>query len=387
MSFSACKNDDIEEGTLVDSDAVLKTAIVVNYVDVVYASYEDSYNEAVKLQNAITVFLANPESETNFEAAKQAWLNAREPYGQTEAFRFSNGPIDDEDGPEGWLNAWPLDEAYIDYVTGDATAGIINDPINYPSISKTLLVSLNENGKDDNISVGYHAIEFLLWGQDAEIPTPERNKGLRPRTDFIKDGTATNQERRAEYLKVCAELLVDHLKLMVDEWKPSGAYRTAILNKPSDEVLANMISSIGILSKAELAGERIFVAYNNESQEDEHSCFSDNTHRDIILNAQGISNVYKGEYTRVNGSVVSGASLSQLVTLKQPALGAEITSLLANVLAKTKNIGEPFDYAITPASGKRQGVYDAAVILQLLGTKFTQAGSALGLTVTADFKE
>ena len=50
-------------------------------------------------------------------------------YSPTEVFRFYGGPIDDDNGPEGLLNAWPLDEVFIDYVLGNPDAGIINDPL------------------------------------------------------------------------------------------------------------------------------------------------------------------------------------------------------------------------------------------------------------------
>jgi putative iron-regulated protein len=44
------------------------------------------------------------------DAAKEAWLTARQSYGPTEAYRPYGAPIDDDNGPEGQLNACPLDE-------------------------------------------------------------------------------------------------------------------------------------------------------------------------------------------------------------------------------------------------------------------------------------
>ncbi|MCB0226566.1 MAG: iron-regulated protein, partial [Anaerolineae bacterium] len=160
-----------------DLDA-LKTEAVETYANIVFANYEDAYNSAVELQDKIDAFVADPTAET-MQAAKEAWLAAREPYGQTEAFRFYGGPIDDEDGPEGLINAWPLDEVYIDYVDGEETSGIINDVETYPTIDKELLISLNEVGAEENISTGFHAIEFLLWGQDLSSD----GAGNRPYTD------------------------------------------------------------------------------------------------------------------------------------------------------------------------------------------------------------
>ncbi|MFT5646920.1 MAG: putative iron-regulated protein, partial [Aureispira sp.] len=149
-----------EEG---DPNADLKTNVVKNYCEIVYASYEDSYNKAIDLQTAINTLVATP-TQTSFDGARAAWLAAREPYGQTEAYRFYDGPIDDADGPEGALNAWPLDENYIDYtrdnVGGVSNTGIIYDLTNYPSITASVLSGANEVGGEKNISIGYHAIEF-----------------------------------------------------------------------------------------------------------------------------------------------------------------------------------------------------------------------------------
>ena len=131
----------------------------------VASSYADAHAAAVELRDAIASFVADP-SEAGLEAARQAWLDAREPYGQTEAFRFYDGPIDNpETGPEGRLNAWPMDEAYVDYVEGMPDAGIINDAASHPTIDAELLSQLNEQGGETNIASGYPAIEFLLWAK------------------------------------------------------------------------------------------------------------------------------------------------------------------------------------------------------------------------------
>ena len=114
--WTACDDDD-DEAPMDTSDpnAALKAAIVENYADIVYQNYEDALTSAQTLDAAITEFINNP-TEDNLDDAKDAWLEAREWYGQSEAFRFSEGPIDAEEGPEGLLNAWPLDENYLDYV-------------------------------------------------------------------------------------------------------------------------------------------------------------------------------------------------------------------------------------------------------------------------------
>jgi putative iron-regulated protein len=326
------------------------------YASMAFAAYNDSYNLAVVLENTIINFVDNP-SQANFDAAKQAWLDAREPYGQSEIFRFVDGPIDNPaDGPEGLLNAWPMDEAYVDYVDGNATSGIINDLTNYPTIDAASIISANEFGSETNISLGYHAIEFLLWGQDLSATTA----GVRPYTDYIVGGTSDNQVRRGQYLKLCADILVQGLDQVKTEWDPNVAnnYRVTWLALDNATALRKMFNSIRAMSGDELSGERMFTAYDNMDQEDEHSCFSDNTHRDIILNSQGIENLYLGTYTDVNSTVVSGYSLSDLVAEVDAANNTIMITKLADAKAKIDLMYIPFDQAIVlPA--ERPKVLDA----------------------------
>ncbi len=229
------------------------------------------------------------------EAARGAWRESRVPYLQTEAFRFYGGPIDhEESGVEGLMNAWPMDEAYIDYVEGNVNAGVINDAERYPEISKEMLVKLNEKDGEANISTGYHAIEFLLWGQDFRADGP----GERTFEDY---STATNASRRGDYLLAVGDLLVEHLQMLATAWDLESRgeiIREEFLALPADEALHHIFTGIGVLSGFEVSGERLAVAYVTKEQEDEHSCFSDNTHVDMIEDVRGIQNVWLGIYGR-----------------------------------------------------------------------------------------
>lgn len=375
IGLSSCKKKKV---------ANLKTEFQTTYADIVSANYEDSYNTAVTLKSEIDAFITAP-SAANFVTVKTAWLNAREPYGQTEAYRFSGGPIDEENGPEGLLNAWPMDEAYVDYVVGSANAGIINDVT--IAITKAELEGLNEDGGEKNISIGYHAIEFLLWGQD-DANTSLLTAGGRPYTDYVVGGTADNQLRRGEYLKVCAELLVEHLKLMVDEWKVGGAYRTTFLALDSDVALSNVMTGMGVLGKSELAGERIYTALDNQDQEDEHSCFSDNTHRDIILNLKGIENLYLGKYVSSTGTITSGTSLSDILEKSDKDLNAKLKESFDLATVSVTGITVPFDYALTQETPGGSGHINSSVTnLRTLGDVLAEAGTELGLTISTELPE
>ncbi|MRG96199.1 iron-regulated protein [Polyangium spumosum] len=312
--------------------------VIEGYADLVYRTYGEAAGEAASLNASLGAFVAEP-SQTRFDVAREQWLLARNPYGLTEAFRFYGGPIDDDDGPEGQINAWPMDEAYVDYVASDANAGIINDPATYPMIDEATIASLNEKDGEKNISTGYHAIEFLLWGQDMNADGP----GQRPFTDYVVDtGTAANQARRGQYLTAAGKLLVQDISAVASEWAPDGgAYRATFVALPPEEALRRILLGIGSLSGAELAGERMQVAYDTKEQEDEHSCFSDNTHMDFLQNARGIQNVYLGKRGQVDGP-----GLDDLVRERDPALDARLQAEMQASIEAIEAIGKPFDQKI-----------------------------------------
>lgn len=372
---ASCSNDDNNN----DSTSNSKEAVVENYANIVSANYQKAYDDAVVLKTAINQFTATP-TQANFDNAKNKWKDSRESYGTTEAFRFANGPIDDENGPEGLLNAWPLDENYIDYVDNNGAVlngGIINSLAEFPAITKDVLEGLNEEGGEKNISVGYHAIEFLLWGQDLTAPS-EHKAGLRPYTDFLNGGTAANQARRRDYLNVCADLLVDNLAYLVNQWKVGGPYRTTFLALPTDEAIRNIYLGIATLAQAELAEERMNVALGNADQEDEHSCFSDNTHRDIATNLQGIINVYQGKF----GSI-DGPSLEDLVKNADVNAYNDTSASVNASLTKTDAILKPFDHAISGGLDSPEGAKVRVAVLELknLGANLIAGASKIGVTV------
>ncbi|MHB0762839.1 imelysin family protein [Stutzerimonas sp. NM35] len=378
-------------------------AVVSHYADMAHAIFSDAHATALKLQEAVDGLLANPTDET-LQAAKEAWLAARVPYMQTEVFRFGNPVVDEW---EGQVNAWPLDEGMIDYVEGDyqhalgnpgATANIIanqqlqigEDSIDVSNITGKLLASLNElAGSEANVATGYHAIEFLLWGQD--LNGTEAGAGTRPVSDYLEgEGcTGDNCDRRRTYLKAATDLLVSDLEEMVGEWAPgnTGNYRASLEGESAENGLRKMFFGMGSLSLGELAGERMKVALEANSPEDEHDCFSDNTHNSHYFNARGIRNVYLGEYQRVDGSTLNGPSLASLVDGIDPEVNVtlktdlETTDAKLQVLVVSAENGEAFDQLIAPDNSEGQDKVRAAIAALVQQTaSIEKAAAALGIT-------
>lgn len=355
--------------------AASPATVVAHYASLVFAGYEDTRDSARNMHMAITLFIAAPSADT-LAAARKAWLAAREFYGQTEAFRFYGGPIDGAKGPEGRINAWPLDESYVDSVQGKPQAGLINN--RKQAITKKALSRLNERGGEENIATGWHAIEFMLWGQDLSLIGP----GDRKAEDFI-DSKAPNADRRRLYLRVVTELLLDDLGTLVRAWTPrkKANYR-ARFEKGGNESLRKMLVGLGSLSRGELAGERLEVALASQDQEDEHSCFSDNTHRDVVTNALGIENVWLGRYKRADGSLLLGPALKDLVQARDPALAQKATQQIADSVAAAQAIQAPFDREIVGAKDApgRRRIEKTVDSLTAQSKDLVAAAGAIGIT-------
>ena len=379
---ASCGSDDEAAETSAASSPVTEATVTAEamagvattYADLVSASYAASIASATEMQAAIAAFVAAPDDAT-LEAAKQAWLTARDDYGPTEAFRLYDGPIDDpETGPEGQINAWPMDEAYVDSVDGDPTAGIINNPTDFPEITTDVLVAANESGGESNISTGWHAIEFLLWGQDLSADGP----GARPVTDYT---TKPNADRRAEYLTLLTQLLLDDLDFVAAQWDADGgAYRAEFVADPKGAV-QRIFRGIGALSAGELAGERMAVAFETKDQEDEHSCFSDNTNSDVVNNASGIRMVYLAEFAGIDGP-----SPSDLIASVDPDLDVRLRANLDQSVALAEAFPATFETMIAAPEGDPANAAFLAALesIEDQGVLFAEAAAALGLEISLD---
>jgi putative iron-regulated protein len=372
-----------------------------HYADIALAGYEDSLTTARALQSAVAALIATPSDET-LQAARQAWLAARIPYQQTEAFRFGNPIVDDW---EGRVNAWPLDEGLIDYVGGDygneenalATLNVIATPkftlsgteIDASQINPALIKdTLHEaDGIEANVASGYHAIEFLLWGQDLNGTGP--GAGARPYTDYVQGEGCTggNCDRRAAYLQAATDLLVADLEEMTANWAEGGPARAAVTQDPQAGLMA-MLTGMGSLSYGELAGERMKLGLMLNDPEEEHDCFSDNTHNSHFFDAVGIRNVYLGTYPRAtSGLILTGPSLSDLVAAADPALDARLRAELDASVAALDAIraevekGTAYDQMLAPGNAQGEAQIMAAVNALVTQTaSIDRAVTALGLS-------
>ena len=327
-----------------------------NYAALVLETYTQTHKDAQVMQKAIAAFLANP-SQDNLHVARNSWLNARVSYLQTEAFRFYEGPIDyaddktGEEGPEGRLNAWPLNEAFIDYVEGNANSGLINDT-SFEVTAETIRAKDQVEDESD-ATTGFHAIEFLLWGQDLNSTSP----GNRPWTDYVAE--KGNNDRRRVYLQTVTNMLVEDLAFLVSAWSADtpDSYGSTFKAMNDKEALGRILTALATLSEFELAAERIETGLDSGDPEDEQSCFSDNTLNDFIYDQRGIRNVYFGSYGNV-----SGAGIDSLVAELAPALNIRMIAALNRVEDAMSRMPYPYDATLASPEGSPQRAAAESVI-------------------------
>lgn len=375
--------------------------VLSHYSDLAHAMYSDSLLTAKELQKRINILVDQPTND-NLKASRVAWKAARVPYMQTEAYRFGNAIVDDW---EGKVNSWPLDEGLIDYTAasyGDEseenlfyTANIIANKnltiggidIDASQITKELLTeSLHEVDEvEANVATGYHAVEFLLWGQD--LNGTGAGAGQRPASDYDVDNcTGGNCDRRAAYLKAAVGLLVDDLQWMMEQWAVGGEGRNAVMTGNLEVNLANIFTGMGSLSYGELAGERMKLGLLLHDPEEEHDCFSDNTHWSHYYDAVGIRNVYTGSYKRVDGTTMNGPSLADLVAKKDANADKELLKHLdisiakMQVLVDTALNGEAYDQMLAEGNTSGNAIIKAAVDALVTQTTYIEnAVVAMGL--------
>ena len=366
--------------TLITYQLKADSDILLNYSNIAEAKYKDALTLAKKMHRSIELFMKDP-SESNFNKVKDSWLEARTVYQQTEVFRFGNPIVDDW---EGKVNAWPLDEGLIDYVDTTNYYPTENDFSNFnviankklkvegelvdASIINTNLLSskLHEiGGNEANVAIGYHAIEFLLWGQD--LNGTKSGSGNRSYTDFdLNNCTNDNCDRRREYLIAASQLLIEDLQYIHSVWSPKGKARQDLLNDKKNG-LKRILIGMGSLSYGELAGERMKLGLMLHDPEEEHDCFSDNTHNSHYYNVVGINNVFLGKYKNLDGKLVTGPSISSLLSEVDYGLNKKTKKSIKNTLksmkkiVKSANKGVTYDMLIAEGNEKGNKLIQNAV--------------------------
>lgn len=310
MMVNCSNNDDSSED---NSSETLQATVISNLTtSVITETYKDLNSKANALKQAINAFIAT-SSETNLELAKQAWIETRKPWEQSEGFLY--GPVE-TDGIDPAMDTWPVDV--------EAMTNILNSN---QAITPALISSNNE-------ARGFHLIEFLLWGETG-----------------TKTASAVTA-RQKEYLKAASEDLQSNTQFLYDQWRADGGNYAAIFNNagmnsnkyPSKAAALEEIVE-GLITIADEVGTgKIEDPLNSEGStpfpEKEESRFSNNSKKDFADNMRSIENIYLGKYnTTVKG-------LSEIVAKDNQALDTEIKTAIATAIKAIESIPGTFTKAI-----------------------------------------
>ncbi|RHX92740.1 imelysin family protein [Leptospira stimsonii] len=388
-----------------------KAQVVDRYLQLGYQSYDQSYQDAVALQTAVNTFAGTvTPTAADHTNLKNLFVIARASYLVTEAFRFSSGPIDNSDVVgcgaaadgsggfecEGLLNAWPLDEDAIDNFINGGTAATYANILAVNGDSGA--TGPNEGVDEKIVTVGWHAIEYLLWGKDLSGAPAGVNQvsGQRPVGDF--NGAAGVPAKRKAYLKAITDAMVLQLRLIRDQFSDGTTYSNLMKSNPSAG-LTNIFQGLGKFIAGEWGGQRLTGTFDG-LQEEEHSCFSDTTKADFYYDAQGVLNLWTGSFQIKKGTVIStGPGLSTLFgTLTAPPIGSQlVASRDAFCINLPEQVADP-NYTTSCPTGSLTGRYDQIIrntdseynilfntqklIGDTLKKTITDAAKAVGVSIT-----
>ena len=281
--------------------------------NVVTATYADFDREAAAFAAACRRFNAAP-SDSLLMAARARWHAARVPWEQAEAFIF--GPVTFYN-LDASLDSWPLNTVDLDATLGGTDA-----------VTPASVADL------DPTTRGFHAAEYLLWGED----------GRRRAADL------TPRER--DYLVAVAEIMARDAARIHAGWTGSGGYAVLLSTAgapgntayaSSDDAVYELLMGVLFIVE-EVAAEKIHVTLQSGTDRFAESRYSRSSKADIENNLQSVSNVYEGTFGGRRG-----AGLSRLVAARDPALDARFRSELAAARAAVAAIPGPLEDAITEA--------------------------------------
>lgn len=310
LLFQSCNESD-DFG--VDTENLTNKEVLTSLTnDVITATYKDLNDKAIVLRNAVNAFVAN-SNETTLQAVKQAWIDTRQPWEQSEGFLY--GPVDTE-GLDPAMDTWPVDVQAMNNILNSNQA-----------ITANLIASNNE-------ARGFHLIEFLVWGEDGSKTADQINN------------------RQKEYLVAAAQDLQNNTQALYNGWSTSGAnYGSNFINAGIDNLLypsqrAALEEIVeGLITIAdEVANGKIEDPLNSEGNtpnaELEESRFSNNSKKDFADNMRSIQNIYLGKYN------ITGKGLSTIVATKNPSLDLQMKSKITEAIEAIEAIPGTFTDAI-----------------------------------------
>ena len=287
--------------------------IVLEYVEQIGADLIQAGIEIERFQSSIVTLADHVRSE-NLSLSKQAWLDAHSAYELTTLHRYFATQLLGEQNSlalmqlQYQINHWPIIPGYIDYVNGYPDSGIVYD------INVTLDVdSLREqHGAFDiyEVTLGFHVIEFLLWGYDTDSVA-------RPATDFdavleltpeeTESGYSLEQlsnNRRRLFLDVAADTLVEDFRALQSLWlTEESSIRQRIESTSGIELIVILADSMSAMLNQELLLRSLYPMLNGDFVESIQSPYSRSTQNAVSSQLSGLERLLL-EHQTENGTTL-----------------------------------------------------------------------------------
>ena len=287
--------------------------IALEYVQQIDTDFKQAGIEIEKFQSSIAT-LTDQTNIENLSLSKQAWLNAHSAYELTTLHRYYVTQLMGEQDSlalmqlQYQINHWPIVPGYIDYVDGYPDSGIVHD-INVNLDADSLR---EQHGSFDvsEVTLGFHAIEFLLWGYDADSVA-------RPATDFdavleltpkeIESGYTLEQlsnNRRRLFLTVVADTLVNDFLALQSLWlaeEPSISQRIESIS--GTELIVILADSMSAMLTQELLQRSLYPMLNGNFVESVQSPYSRSTQNAVSSQLSGLERLLLERQTE-NGTTL-----------------------------------------------------------------------------------
>jgi uncharacterized iron-regulated protein len=314
-----------------DDDAgFTDTQIIDDYVDRVIVPTYTLLNVRFEALRSSIDAMAGGVTAENLAAAQQAWIDAREPWEQNEAFLF--GPV--STGYDGALDNWPLSQGDLD--------GILTGTVELTPEFIAL--------QDSNVK-GFHAAEYLLFGEGS-----------------AKSAADFTNPRELEYLSLIADEMVQLSASLKSDWTVSymdgdpyaevfrsagqGSRAYPSLESAAEEIVQGMI---GICN--EVANGKIATPVEEQRPDLIESHFSYNSLVDFQNNIRSVQNAYLGDDPAAGAAglcegdpACQGKGLNEFVASIDPAIDAELQAEIIAAIDAIGAIRAPFEEAITDPS-------------------------------------
>ena len=361
-TFTACsssndddKKDDKKEIVIQDAEY---DAIINQYVDnVVMPTYSDLKEKNSDLYLSVVDF-GNAPSDAKFQAICDAWLAAREPWEQSEAFLF--GPVADF-GLDPNMDSWPLDQEAIVNTLKSQQWNDMTWSGDYDEDDEAIAAAQNVRG--------FHTLEFLAF-RDGKARTLTDQAASDNAADYVYN--ETNATAWAQYMRNTAQLLVDDVTLLCNEWEDSYANEFKKHNGGDFTSGLSCIEQLidGCIDIAgEVGGAKIGEPYDlymsgkkTEALYAVESWYSWHSRDDYTNNIYSIRNAYYGSR---DGSIHNN-SLSKLVAKYDQELDQKVKQAIDRAAKNIQAIPQPFRNNInsTEAQNAMEACAELAEVLE-----------------------